>query len=523
MERERDRLAETKQRLLDEYEEKCDKLVASMRDVEAHFESVQDDRERAERERAASEETWRSRVRALEGELEKAREKRGGKGALRGRSREADASDGCARRRDELAEKASGLALEVTRLASENERLGESLARRRGVGRRRRGWRRSGELERERERERERLETERRLRARAESAEAAAEELRRRYAARSLAAARRCGPFGSGRPGESGRPGSGWRRERRPGTNPNGIRRKRRARRRRAWTTVDPGTSNRRRRRTGTNPRRVRSTGSNGSTSRRARCPPRWRLFRIATKPGRRPRVVEEAGAGDAGAGVGRRRRVPASRADARASRQPIRDSRRRGNPGSDRDGREGEEEDQDEEEGLVASTATTSIVVVAVAVVVVVVVVGSQETQESQESAEGAQGQAEGGEEESRTAARDAVVCLASHRVRPNDDRSFTRDVPSGSPPRAREALDAREEEAVARLIRPRSSRAPTEPTPPIADVSTPGILPTPRRGAEAAAARAVRTAAVVPRAVAPEPDAAGRRGAEPVRGALG
>ena len=71
VERERDRLAETKRRLLDEYEEKCDKLVASMRDVEAHFESVQDDRERAERERAAREEDWRSRVRALEGELEK--------------------------------------------------------------------------------------------------------------------------------------------------------------------------------------------------------------------------------------------------------------------------------------------------------------------------------------------------------------------------------------------------------------------------------------------------------------------
>ena len=90
VERERDRLAETKQRLLDEYEEKCDKLVASMRDVEAHFESVQDDRERAERERAAREEDWRSRVRALEGELEKAREKR-----------EADARTKAERERDE--------------------------------------------------------------------------------------------------------------------------------------------------------------------------------------------------------------------------------------------------------------------------------------------------------------------------------------------------------------------------------------------------------------------------------------
>lgn len=213
VERERDRLAETKQRLLDEYEEKCEKLVASMRDVEAHFESVQDDRERAERERAASEETWRSRVRALEGELEKAREK------------EADARATAARERDErvrvatreLAEKASELEREATRLASENERLGESLAR--AEGRADAAEKRLAE-ERERletqlaetqlaeERERERLETERRrqrlavdelsathakeharLRARAESAEAAVEELRRAYAARSLAAA----------------------------------------------------------------------------------------------------------------------------------------------------------------------------------------------------------------------------------------------------------------------------------------------------------------------------------------------
>ena len=64
-------------------------------------------------------------------------------------------------------------------------------------------------------------------------------------------------------------------------THPNGIRRKRRAaRRRRGGRRSIPG-----RRRIGADtnrhePRRVRSTGSNGSTRRRERCPPRWRPFR---------------------------------------------------------------------------------------------------------------------------------------------------------------------------------------------------------------------------------------------------
>ena len=188
-ERRNSELAETKQRLLDEYEEKCDALVASMRDVEAHFESMRDDRERAERERSKREEDWRLKLGALEKSLEKAREK------------EADERTKAERERDEavleatrrLAEKASGLALEVTRLGEENERLGEenerlgeSLAQAEG---RLDAARSAAETSASPGRERERLETERRLRARAESAEAAMEELRREYAARSLAAA----------------------------------------------------------------------------------------------------------------------------------------------------------------------------------------------------------------------------------------------------------------------------------------------------------------------------------------------
>ena len=134
------------------------------------------------------------------------------------RGKGADARATAARERDErvrsatreLAEKASELEREATRLASENKRLGESLARAEG-----RADAAETRLAEERERletqlaeERERFETERqrqrqvvdelsathakehaRLRARAESAEAAVEELRRAYAARSLAAA----------------------------------------------------------------------------------------------------------------------------------------------------------------------------------------------------------------------------------------------------------------------------------------------------------------------------------------------
>ena len=486
VERERDRLAETKRRLLDEYEEKCDKLVASMRDVEAHFESVQDDRERAERERAAREEDWRSRVRALEGELEKGElEKRELEKALSERaSHEADARATAERERDELAEKASGLALEVTRLASENERLGESLAR--AEGRLAEG--RLAE-ERERERERERLETERRhsaavdessatrrerdvarLRARAESAEAAAEELRRRYAARSLAAApavrseaedpeRAVDPEADGviASEDPDQP------ERDPTEQPRAETK--------GGTTVDPGTQ----------PASIHqpAVSTKGEAYWLERFDVAARAVSAAmasfpeeapdrdkagTKKGRAG--VEEAGAGDAGApgvvgddGSRLRERMRALRASLSATvvdvdagtPAPIetvgkakkktktkkkasspRPRQRRSSPSSSPSPSSGLEKRKNLKKALRALKARPRVA--------------------------------------KKRAERRATTTFASHRIA--FGRTTTDPLPGTyrpEPPRAREALDAREEEAVARLVRPKSSRrAPVAPPTP-------------------------------------------------------
>ena len=133
LERERSLLAETKQRLLDEYEEKCEKLVGSMRDVENHFESVQRDRERAERERTANEEEWSDKIRELERKLSVSDQNL----QLERRERVR-----CEKERDELVElthknqersareaaKASGLRLELDDSKAENRKLQDSLA-----------------------------------------------------------------------------------------------------------------------------------------------------------------------------------------------------------------------------------------------------------------------------------------------------------------------------------------------------------------------------------------------------------
>ena len=133
LERERSLLAETKQRLLDEYEEKCEKLVGSMRDVENHFESVQHDRERAERERTANEEEWSDKIRELERKLSVSDQNLQLERQERVR---------CEKERDELVElthknqersareaaKASGLRLELDDLKAENRKLQDSLA-----------------------------------------------------------------------------------------------------------------------------------------------------------------------------------------------------------------------------------------------------------------------------------------------------------------------------------------------------------------------------------------------------------
>ena len=132
LERERSLLAETKQRLLDEYEEKCEKLVGSMRDVENHFESVQHDRERAERERTANEEEWSDKIRELERKLSVSDQNL----QLERRERVR-----CEKERDELVElthknqersareaaKASGLRLELDNSKAENRKLQGSL------------------------------------------------------------------------------------------------------------------------------------------------------------------------------------------------------------------------------------------------------------------------------------------------------------------------------------------------------------------------------------------------------------
>ena len=133
LERERSLLAETKQRLLDEYEEKCEKLVGSMRDVENHFETVQRDRERAEREREANEEEWSDKIRELERKLSVSDQNL----QLERRERVR-----CEKERDECVElthknqersareaaKASGLRLELDDLKAENRKLQDSLA-----------------------------------------------------------------------------------------------------------------------------------------------------------------------------------------------------------------------------------------------------------------------------------------------------------------------------------------------------------------------------------------------------------
>ena len=133
LERERSLLAETKQRLLDEYEEKCEKLVGSMRDVENHFETVQRDRERAERERTANEEEWGDKIRELERKLSVSDQNL----QLERRERVR-----CEKERDELVElthknqersareaaKASGLRIELDDLKAENRKLQDSLA-----------------------------------------------------------------------------------------------------------------------------------------------------------------------------------------------------------------------------------------------------------------------------------------------------------------------------------------------------------------------------------------------------------
>ncbi len=471
VERERDRLAETKRRLLDEYEEKCDKLVASMRDVEAHFESVQDDRERAERERAAREEDWRSRVRALEGELEKALSERASPST-------ADARAMAERERDELSQKASGLALEATRLASENERLGESLARAEGrlaEGRlaeeRKRERERERERERletERERERERLETERRrravvdessathardvarLRARAESAEAAAEELRRRYAARSLAAAPAVHSKAEDpkaedpeRAVDSEADGVASEDPDQPERNPTEQPRAETKR----GTTVDPGTQ----------PASIRpAVSTKGEAYWLERFDVAARAVSAAMasfpeeapdrdKAGTKERAsVEEAGAGDAGAGVvgddGCRLRermrdagtpapietVGKAKKKTKTKKQASspRPRQRRSSPSSSSSPSSGLKKRKNLKKALRALKARPRVA--------------------------------------KKRAERRATTTFASHRIA--FGRTTTDPLPGTyrpKPPRACEALDAREEEAVARLIRPKSSRA--------------------------------------------------------------